>query len=339
MRWGGAGITTALLSGAALAQAPMPAPGDWATYGHDNGAPRHSPLKVISPANAGALAPAWVYYMRPAAPANTADANADAQRRAEGLPPANAPDMTAGGAPVGPRARRSRFAGSEVTPLVVNGRMFVSTPYGRVVALNPDTGAELWATAIPGPGQPSLRGVEYWPGDTQTPPRIVFGTRDGRLIALDAATGAFADGFGAHGVVEMKTPEILNGGEARFYGMTSPPIVYGNLIITGSAVQEFLAKGAAGDVRAWDARDGHLVWTFHSVPRKGEKGYDTWAPGSAEGRSGVNTWGFLSLDEKRGIVYMPFGAPTFDRYGGDRAGDNLFGTSLVAADARTGQYL
>lgn len=104
MRWGGAGITTALLSGAAMAQAPMPAPGDWATYGHDKGAPRHSPLKVISSANAGALVPAWVYYMRPAAPANTADANADAQRRAEGLPPANAPDMTAGGAHAGPRA-------------------------------------------------------------------------------------------------------------------------------------------------------------------------------------------------------------------------------------------
>jgi len=330
MRWGFAGIATALLSGVAFAQAP----GDWATYGHDKGGQRHSPLKEITPANAGNLPPAWTYHMRPATPATTTDANADAQRRAEGLP-----DMTAGGAPAGPRARRSRFAGSEVTPLVVNGRMFVSTPYGRVVALNPDTGAEIWATTIPGPGQPSLRGVEYWAGDAQTPPRIVFGTRDGRLIALDAATGAFAEGFGEHGVVEMKTPEILGGNDARFYGMTSPPIVYGNLIITGSAVQEFPAKGAAGDVRAWDARDGHLVWTFHSVPRKGEKGYDTWAPGSAEGRSGVNAWGFLSLDEKRGIVYMPFGAPTFDRYGGDRAGDNLFGTSLVAADARTGKYL
>jgi len=181
--------------------------------------------------------------------------------------------------------------------------------------------------------------VEYWAGDAQTPPRIVFGTRDGRLIALDAATGGFAEGFGEHGVVEMKTPEVLNGHDARFYGMTSPPIVFGNLIITGSAVQEFPAKGAAGDVRAWDARDGHLVWTFHSVPRKGEKGYDTWAPGSAEGRSGVNAWGFLTVDAERGIVYMPFGAPTFDRYGGDRAGDNLYGSALVAADARTGQYL
>jgi len=311
--------------------------GDWATYGHDKGGQRHSPLTQITPANVGALAPAWVYHMRPAAAsvapapdANAPDANAEAQRRAEGLPDAT---------PAPPSARRNRFAGSEVTPLVVDGRMFLSTPYGRVVALDPDTGRELWATAIPGPGQPSLRGVEYWPGDGETPARIVFGTRDGRLIALDAATGTFAEGFGDRGVVDMKTPEVLNGAEPRFYGMTSPPIVYGNLIITGSAVQEFPARGAAGDVRAWDARDGHLVWTFHSVPRKGETGYDSWAPGSAEGRSGVNAWGLLTVDAERGIVYMPFGAPAFDRYGGDRAGDNLFGTSIVAADARTGKYL
>jgi quinoprotein glucose dehydrogenase len=137
----------------------------------------------------------------------------------------------------------------------------------------------------------------------------------------------------------MKTPEILNGTDARFYGMTSPPIIFENLIITGSAVQEFPAKGAAGDVRAWDARDGHLVWTFHSVPRAGEKGYDTWSPGSAEKRSGVNSWGFQTVDAQRGIVYIPFGAPSFDRFGGDRLGNNLYGTSLVAADARTGKYL
>lgn len=248
-----------------------------------------------------------------------------------------------GGAPAGigaaARSRRNRFAGSQVTPLVIGGRMFITTPYGRVVALDPANGKELWATAIPGPGQPSLRGVEYWPGDGKTPPRIVFGTRDGRLIALDAATGTFAAGFGTGGVVDMKTPDVLQGAEARFYGMTSPPIVHGNLIITGSAVQEFPSRGAAGDVRAWDARTGKLTWTFHSVPREGEKGYDTWEPGSAEQRSGVNAWGFLTVDQARGIVYMPFGAPAFDRYGGDRKGDNLYGTSLVAADARTGKYL
>lgn len=321
--------------------------GDWATYGHDKGGQRHSPLTQITPANVGQLVPAWTYHMKPPAdPAPATDANAEAQRRAEGLtmPEGQTPgglSAGGGGAPAGfgPNRRRSRFAGSQVTPLVVGGRMFITTPYGRVVALDPDNGRELWATPIGGSGQPALRGVEYWPGDGVLPPRIVFGTRDGRLIALDAATGQFAAGFGNGGVVDMKTPEVLNGTDARFYGMTSPPIVFENLIITGSAVQEFPALGAAGDVRAWDARSGKLVWTFHSVPRKGEPGYETWQAGSAEKRSGVNAWGFLTVDAARGIVYMPFGAPAFDRYGGDRKGDNLYGTSLVAADARTGRYL
>jgi len=329
MRVAWLGLAAGLVSAAALA-APNALDGDWTTYGHDKGGQRNSPLTQITPANVGTIVPAWVYHMKPPAAATTADANADAQRVAEGL----------NGPPQGPPGRRrSRFTGSQVTPLVVGGRMFVSTPYGRVVALDPATGTEVWATAIPGPGQPSLRGVEYWPGDAATPPRLFFGTRDGRLIALDAATGAFVPGFGTGGTVDMKTPEVMNGADGRFYGMTSPPIVFENLIITGAAVQEFPALGAAGDVRAWDARTGALVWTFHSVPRRGEPGYDTWQPGSAEKRSGVNVWGFMTVDVARGIVYMPFGAPANDRFGGDRKGDNLYGTSLVAADARTGRYL
>lgn len=298
---------------------------DWPTYGHDKGGQRHSPASQITPENVGTLTSAWVYHMRPPQEAAPEDPAAVAQREAEGA--------------ARPGAPRSMFFGSQATPLVVGGRMFVSTPYGRVVALDPVTGAELWTTAIEGPGLPSLRGVEYWPGDTATPPRIVFGTRDGRLIALDAATGAFVAGFGENGVVNMATPEVMNGSETRFYGMTSPPIVFEDLVITGSAVQEFPPLGVAGDVRAWNVRTGELAWTFHSVPRAGEPGHESWAPGSAEGRSGVNAWGFLTVDNERGIVYMPFGAPAFDRYGGDRAGDNLYGSSLVAADARTGRYL
>ena len=345
------GLSILSLASAALADPSGVSPGDWPNYGHDKGGQRNSPLAQITPENVAQLAPAWVYHMKPPVPAAVpapasdaqADASAAAQRAAEGV------SAGSGGAF---NRRRSRFAGSQATPLVVGGRMFVSTPYGRVVALDPASGKELWATAIPGPGQPSLRGVEYWPGDDKGDgkllPRIVFGTRDGRLIALDAATGAFAAGFGEGGVVEMKTAEVMNplpgqsaaaGGPPSFYGMTSPPTVFGNLIITGSAVQESPSLGASGDVRAWDARTGALVWTFHSVPRKGEPGYDSWQPGSAERRSGVNVWGFITVDVARGIVYMPFGAPAVDRYGGDRKGDNLYGTALVAADARTGKYM
>ena len=319
-------LTLALLlalPGVAQAQDSV---GDWPTYGHDKGGQRHSPLEQITPANVAQLQPAWVYHMRPAEVAQpTPDANAAAQAVAEGVAP-------------GPPRRRSRFSASQVTPLVVGGRMFLTTPYGRVVALDPDSGKELWATPIPGPGQPSLRGVEYWPGDGTTAARLFFGTRDGRLIALDAATGAMAAGFGTGGTVEMKTPEVLGGSDGRQYGMTSPPIVFDNLVITGSAVQEFPDKGAAGDVRAWDAKTGALVWTFHSIPREGEPNYGTWQGGAAA-RSGVNVWGFMTVDAARGIVYMPFAAPSWDRFGGDRKGDNLYSGSLVAADARTGKYL
>jgi quinoprotein glucose dehydrogenase len=324
MRGTGLILATSLLLMAASAAAD-PA-GDWPTYGHDKGGQRFSPLTQITPSNVGRLKAAWVYHMRPPADPNQTPAEAEAaQRAAEAAGP--------------PRRRRSRFAGSQATPLVIDGRMFLTTPYGRVVALDPATGRELWVAPIEGPGQPSQRGLEYWPGDAATPARLLFGTRDGRLFALDAETGRRSAGFGANGMVDMKTPEVMGDGDARFYGMTSPPIVFGDLVITGSAVQEFPARGAAGDVRAWNVRTGALVWTFHSVPRRGEPGYQSWAPGSAEGRSGVNAWGFMTVDEARGIVYMPFGAPTFDRYGGDRAGDNLYGTSLVAADARTGRYL
>lgn len=324
-----AGVMAGVVGGPATA-----APGDdWPTYGHDKGGQRHSPLTDITPANAARLVPAWTYHMRPAsADAAPVDAAATAQRAAEavGSPPPGSGAFT---------RQRSRFAGSQATPLVVNGVMYTTTPYGRVVALEPETGRELWAASIPGPGQPSLRGVEYWLGDAETPPRLFFGTRDGRLLALDAATGKPSAGFGQEGVVEMKTPDVLNGQTVRQYGMTSPPIVWKNLVITGAAVQEFPPRGAAGDVRAWDARTGKMVWSFHSVPREGEPYHETWGKDGATARSGTNVWGFLTVDAARGIVYMPFAAPSFDRFGGDRPGDNLYSSTLVAADAATGKRL
>ena len=121
--------------------------------------------------------------------------------------------------------------------------------------------------------------------------------------------------------------------------MSSPPIVYRHLVITGGRTQENPPQGPAGDVRAWDMHTGKLVWTFRSVPRAGEKFNDTWGGDSWKQRTGVNVWGHMTVDVQRGIVYMPFGAPSVDQYGGDRPGDNLFGTSLVAADANTGKYL
>jgi quinoprotein glucose dehydrogenase len=305
----------------ALAMAAQ-AGADWPTYGHDKGGQRHSPLTEITPANVSRLQPAWVYRMKPSGADAAADAAEASQRREENVAPA---------------APQRRFAPSQMTPVVVGGRMFISTPYGRVVALDPTTGSELWVRELAS-GNPTYRGVEYWPGDAATPPRVVFGTSDGRLIALDAATGAYVQGFGENGVVNLRTPEVMNGIPTASYHMTSPPLVSGDLVVTGARVQESPAKGASGDVRAWDVRTGKLVWTFHTIPRPGEPNHGTWAPGSEVQRSGVNVWGFMTADEERGLLYMPIGGPSPDRYGGDRPGDNLYSASLVAVDLKTGQY-
>jgi quinoprotein glucose dehydrogenase len=304
---------------------------EWPTYGHDPGGMRYSPLMQIDVSNVSRLQSAWTYSMRPATAqaAETSSAEERNQRVSEGV--ATVP------------RRRSRLGASQATPLVIDGLLYLSTPYRRVVALEADSGREVWRFEVPGPGQPSLRGVEYWPGDSNTAPRIVFGTRDGRLIALDAKTGAPADEFGSHGVVDLKTADVVPPGTSTSpmgqYGLTSPPLVYRNLVITGSATQELPALGAAGDVRAWDARTGKLVWTFHTVPRPGEAGHDTWGAESWRGRSGVNVWGFMTVDVERGILYMPVAAPAWDRYGGDRPGDNLFSSSIVALNAVTGKRL
>lgn len=301
---------------------------EWPTYGHDPGAMRYSPLTQITPANVAQLQPAWVYHMKP--PATAAPPAAPPVDPGEGVPPGFAGRGGRGANPGG-------FQAGETTALVINGVMYVSTPYGRVVALDPTTGKEKWIFSLPS-GSPSTRGVEYFSGDRQTPPQIVFGSTDGKLYSLDAVTGEPNDTFGVKGVVDLNTPEILQGLPGND-GLSSPPIMYKNLIVIGGRTQEGPAQGPAGDVRAWDVHSGKLVWTFHSVPREGEPFHDSWAGDTWKNRSGVNVWGLITLDAARGIVYMPFGAPATDRYGGDREGDNLFSTSVVAADANTGKYL
>jgi quinoprotein glucose dehydrogenase len=319
-------IACAVLRGGEIVDAqrgpsrPPSTANEWPTYGHDPGGMRYSPLTQITPANVARLEKAWVYHMKPAA----------------GAP------VPVDSAPAGPPQGRGRgsasgFASGETTPLVIDGIMYVTTPYGRVVALDPMSGKEKWAFALP-TGNPSTRGVEYFRGDTRTPPQIVFGSSDGKLYSLDAQTGELNDKFGDKGVVNLNTPEILQGLPGN-NGLSSPPVMFRNLIITGGRTQEGPAQGPAGDVRAWDVHTGKLIWTFHSVPRKGEPFNESWEGDSWVKRSGVNVWGLMTVDTERGIVYMPFGAPATDRYGGDRPGDNLFSSSVVAADANTGKYL
>ena len=282
---------------------------DWPRWGRDGGNQRFSPLKQINTSNVSKLVPAWQYSMK------------------NGEPP---------------------FRPSESTPLVVGGVMYLSYPVYRVVALESETGKVLWDYTAPGDYNSaehrshfrggSMRSVAYWPGDKLTPPQIVFGTEEGHLISVNARTGRPNPGFGNEGIVNLKTPEVMKGFPNMHVGITSAPLVYKNLVFTGGHNPDAPgSKGPAGDVRAWDLNTGKLVWTFHTVARPGEVGNETWLNDSWKDVSGANVWSFFTLDERRGILYMPIGSAQNDFYGMDRPGNNLFANSIVAVDAETGK--
>jgi glucose dehydrogenase len=227
---------------------------------------------------------------------------------------------------------RTGKPGSEAVPIVVNGVMYVTAPDG-VYALVPETGELLWKFDA---AQMALRGLAYWPGNGGLHPRVFVGNGY-HLLALDVTTGKPAPGFGDEGRVDLKKGVLGDLTDGR-YALESPPAVFGDVVITGCSNGEGSpSAGAYGDIRGWDAKTGKLLWTFHTVPRPGEPGSETWPAGGWKNRSGTNTWGFFTIDVKRGIVYAPLGAPTSDFYGADRIGDGLYGNSLVALDARTGR--
>jgi glucose dehydrogenase len=228
--------------------------------------------------------------------------------------------------PAPPPGPGAGFGGSQAVPIVVNGVMYLPVQ-NTVVALEPETGKEVWTyqpQAIARGAGLSRRSVSYWPGEGDIPARI-FVTAGRRLIAIDAKAGKSATAFGQNGEVDMVV------------GYSSAPTIYKNVLIVGANVNE-VPIGPPGDTRAYDARTGEKLWEFHTVPRKGELGNDTWGNGW-EGRSGTNIWGpSISVDEERGIVYMPIAGPASNYWGGDRPGNNLFGNSIVAVDAETGKY-
>ena len=212
---------------------------------------------------------------------------------------------------------------SQATPIVINGVMYLP---GRddVMALEADTGKQIWRAPVTG-GAPSRRGVAYWPGEGATAPRIFF-MAGRRLIALDARTGAMASAFGQNGEVDIGVP------------YNSVPGVFGNVVVVGANTPPG-AIGGIGNARAYDARTGVKLWEFSSVPQPGGIGHDTWEGDSWKGRLGVNAWPFyFTIDEQRGLIYLPLASPIPGAFGGDRKGANLFGNSVVAVDVRTGQY-
>src|SRR5689334_14803910 len=223
----------------------------------------------------------------------------------------------------------------ESTPIVAGSVLYFSTKNENVVALEPETGKEIWRYDPKANGREN-RGVSYWPGDGQTPPRILLGTGDGRLIALDAKTGVPAAGFGDNGVVNLRAG-ITDKFPRAAYGITSPPAVYRDVVIVGPATQEGPTLGPSGDPRAFDIRTGKLRWRFHTLPQPGEAGNETWGPDGWKDRSGPSQWGGATVDTERGMVFLPIGNPADSFYGADRKGTNLYANCVVALDALTGK--
>jgi quinoprotein glucose dehydrogenase len=288
-------------------QQPQRSPdADWPTYNRDLAGTRYSPLTQINVENVAKLTEAWSYRLRPA----------------PGVP-VPAVDKPASGSEI--------F--QQVTPIVVNGVMYL--PSGnRVVALEPETGKEIWRHEL-SEGLASFRGLAYWPGEGTVPPRIVF-TSLKKLMALDARSGKPDAEFGTNGQVDL---------DIAYAGV---PVIYRNVILMGSNFfgpgQRHIgphlttSKGERGDTHAYDARTGKKLWTFHTIPLPGEPGIETWGNESWKDRTGNNVWSFtLTVDEQRGLVYLPVSGPGMNYYGGDRPGDNLYSNSTVALDAVSGK--
>jgi len=228
------------------------------------------------------------------------------------------------------------------SPLVVDNTAYFAAKSGSLVAVDATTGKELWTHSFTVPGAaPSrfggvagLRGVTYWESKDRTDRRI-FLPYGGNMLAINARTGKLVDTFASHGQLDLKTGLDRT---TRPLASRSPGRVFENILILGSATGEgYLAP--PGDIRAFDVVTGKLLWVFHTVPRPGEPGYDTWPKDAYKYMGGVDAWGELTVDEKHGIVFVPLASAKYELYGGDRKGNNLYADSIVALNARTGKKL
>jgi quinoprotein glucose dehydrogenase len=228
------------------------------------------------------------------------------------------------------------FGDAGSSPIVVHGVIYGRGRNASLVALDAATGKELWVRERMA-GMTS-RGMNYWESADGKDRRLIF-AMDSLLQEVDATTGRTITSFGTNGVVDLRAG--IDGRDPQTIGnvqSTIPGEVFENLVIVGSATGEGYMS-PPGDIRAYDVLTGRLAWTFHTVPRPGEFGYDTWPKDAWKYIGGVNNWGEMTVDVRRGIVFIPLGSPTYDFYGADRAGSNLFGTAMVALDARTGKRL
>ena len=271
----------------------------WSVYKSDSGSSSYSELAQVNKTNVNQLQIAWTFSPN--------DARKDAH-----------------------------LGSSECNPIIIDGIMYATSARHRAYAIDANTGKQIWSfdPFNGGEGGGVSRGVTYWKdGDDK---RILYTAGD-NLFAHNALTGKLIPEFGKEGKVSMNVG--LRGDPQSISVIpTSPGIVYRDLLIMGAEVSE-LFGAQPGYIRAYDIRTGKLEWTFHTIPLPGEPGYETWPKDAWKYAGGVNDWGGLSLDEKRGMVFLALGSPSYDFYGADRKGSNLYGNCVVALDASTGKHL
>ncbi len=277
--------------------------GEWWTWGGDAGFERYSPLDQINAGNVKTLRIAW---------------------RAPLLP--------------GPGGQAT--TNSKSTPLMVGGVLYLPNGANQITAIDPGTGKTLWTFTPPTPGAIGrtgggrvYRSLAYWTDGKQA---RLFEHGDGRLMSVDAATGKIDPAFGKDGQIALKEGLSM---PVESIGSTSPPTVVGDVVVaqfihSGTEAQK---EAPPGIVRGYDVHTGKLLWTFHTVPQAGEFGNETWKDGSWKYAGNTDIWTMMSADPELGYVYLPIGEATQDFYGGHRPGANLFATSLVALNARTGK--
>ena len=311
--WIGTGAAAAVAVG--LAGAPAwaqnaAAEGEWRDFAGGREGMKYSPLDQITKANVGDLRVAW---RRP-----TVDQDLQASN---------------------PAWRGGRY---EDTPLMIGGLLYTVTPLGLIAALDPGTGEPVWvhdpqAYAAGRPANVGFlhRGLAYWTDGTEE--RLLLGTNDARLVSVDARTGEPDPDFGAGGKVDVMAGvrDAVRG--TNFAARRA--LIAGDVVVVGAAVADgFRTKEMPpGDVPAYDVRTGRKLWTFHTIPKEYEAGYETWLDGSAEYTGNANVWNGMAYDPELGYVYLPTSTATHNEYGGNRPGDNLYAESLVCVDAKTGE--
>jgi quinoprotein glucose dehydrogenase len=224
--------------------------------------------------------------------------------------------------------------GLQTQPIVADGVLYGYTPTQKTFALRADTGEHLWTFDPHAEGRGPNRGLMYWSSGAE---RRVLAAVDQYLYALDASNGTPVETFGDNGRIDLRL-DLGRDPREQSVRLTSPGVVYKDLVIIGGRVSEGL-PASPGDIRAYDVRTGKLRWAFHTIPHPGEFGYETWSKDSWTVNGGANSWPGMALDQNRGVIYAPTGSAAADFYGANRVGDNVFANSLIALDANTGQRL